>query len=697
MSSENKLKLIDPENSSLTVEERKELDTKIQQLIEAHKGQRQEINRLTFESISAMATGDDYARELANKGWLRTLGGNITGSNKRLQDKINSSRAAAQYATQQTLQRLAEQNLLTVDLISEINKKLNISIVTVEGEVNEIYQTLIAIFKKSNVDVQELSGRIDEQQEKYQQLKQQMNSRCEACGASLSEKQTVCFQCGAIQKLKVKDMPDEIILQVNKLSQAIQKIVQARTEVTDHSWSEESQKYADILSAANALTGPGMSINISSALRRQIGALVKRCKTAEFQIALVGAVKAGKSMLMNALIGADLASVGVNSETAALTKFRSAPENYVEVTFYTQAKWERLKKSAQASSEMGGNALLDGIQKVEKQGSKEKWIGQKPLRIPCKNMDALRTEIQRWTSAQSEDHFLAAEVEVGIERSHFDMPQEVVFVDTPGLHDPVAYRSEITEKYIASANAVLIVVAAAALHSETLATITKAMDCVGSDKKKAYIVATQVDRCNTPEEYDTILNGKGGWVDLLTRAGRYQTRKEASSHICGTSAYLQLCLNSFLRNGDLNDDDYFNLETYCKKKFREKYGRSFNLENLKDNPKLVDELTSDFGISLLRNRLDRTLIQQYRELLLQDIRKNYQHCKSELQQNAKKAKMRQEALLRTAQAGAEAAQQEVREKEAELQRLEKLQKEISGKLTKLKHITGETIDKIRQS
>lgn len=201
MSSENKLKLIDPENSSLTVEERKELDTKIQQLIEAHKGQRQEINRLTFESISAMATGDDYARELANKGWLRTLGGNITGSNKRLQDKINSSRAAAQYATQQTLQRLAEQNLLTVDLISEINKKLNISIVTVEGEVNEIYQTLIAIFKKSNVDVQELSGRIDEQQEKYQQLKQQMNSRCEACGAPLSEKQTVCFQCGAIDRI----------------------------------------------------------------------------------------------------------------------------------------------------------------------------------------------------------------------------------------------------------------------------------------------------------------------------------------------------------------------------------------------------------------------------------------------------------------------------------------------------------------
>lgn len=690
------IKFIDPEDSSLTLAERKELDIKIQHLIETHKGQRQEINRLTFEAVSALATGDDYDRELASKGWLRSFVGNITGSNKRLQDKINSSRAAAQYATQQTLQRLAEQNLLTVDLMAEINKKLNISMVTVEGEINEIYQTLIAIFKKSNVDVEELSGRINEQQEKYRQLERQINSRCEACGSPLSEKQAVCFHCGAMQKLKVKDMPSEIFSQLEALSGVIQKIAaQTKEESGTDCWSKEAQKYADTLSAASTLTAHGtpISANISNALRREISALIKKCKTAEFQIALVGAVKAGKSMLMNALIGADLASVGVNSETAALTKFRSAPENYVEVTFYTQAKWERLKKSAQASGEMGGKALLDGIRNAEKQGTKDKWIGQKPLRIPCKDMEALRAEIQRWTSAKSADHFLASEVEVGIERSHFDMPQEVVFVDTPGLHDPVSYRSEITEKYIASANAVLIIVATAALHSEALATITKAMDCVGGDKKKAYIVATQIDRCNTPEEYNTILNGKGGWVDILTRAGRYQTPKEAASHICGVSAYLQLCLNSFLRDGDLADDDYLNLEAYCRKLF----GKRFRLEDLKDDPSQVVKLTSDFGIDLLRHRLDRTLIQKYRELLLKDIRKSYQHCKRQLQQNAEEAKMKQEELLQTAQSGAQAAQQEVQKKENELKKLEELQNSVSKKLRKLKDITNETINKIRLS
>lgn len=694
MNIENKLMLITPESSTLTVRERTELDTKIAQIIETHKGQRQEINRLAFESVVAMATGDDSARELASKGRLRTFVGNITGSNKRLQDKVNSSYAAAQYVAQQTLQRLAEQNLLTVELMVEINKKLNISMVAVEGEINEVYQALIAIFQKSQIDVKDLSVRIDEQYEKVQQLEQHMNCRCEACNSALSENQVVCFQCGTIQKLKVKTMPNETVMQVGKLSQAIQKVIHAKQEPVTDCWSREVQQYADTLSAANALTGAEMPISASipNALRREISALIRKCKTAEFQIALVGALKAGKSMLMNALIGADLASVGVNSETAALTKFRSASESYVEVSFYTSAKWERLKKSAQDSGEIGGKSLLAGVHRAERSGAKDKWIGKEPLRIPCKDMEELRAEIQRWTSARSDEHFLAAEVEVGIERSHFDMPQEVVFVDTPGLHDPVAYRSEITERYIASANAVLIIVATAALHSEALATITKAMDCVGSDKKKAYIVATQMDRCNTQEEYDTIVSGKGGWIDILTRAGRYRTPKEAISHICGTSAYLQLCLNSFLRNGDLPDDDYLNLEKYCQKKF----GRHFHLEDLKDSPQQVEALTSDFGIDLLRSRLDRTLIQQYREILLKDIRKDYRHCKMQLRQKAEEVKSRQASLLQTAQSGAEAAQQEVQKKEAELQKLETLQASVSKKLSRLRSITNETINKIQQ-
>lgn len=149
------------DSSVLTTEEQADLSKRIDALIAAHKNNRQEINRLVFESVSAMTTGEDYERQLSNKRGLRRLFGAITGSNKRLQDKINSSRAAAQYATQCTLQKLAEENLMTFDLITAVNNKLNASMTAVEGELNQVYAALLQFFKQSRSDVLQLGQRVD--------------------------------------------------------------------------------------------------------------------------------------------------------------------------------------------------------------------------------------------------------------------------------------------------------------------------------------------------------------------------------------------------------------------------------------------------------------------------------------------------------------------------------------------------------
>lgn len=149
------------DSSVLTTEEQADLSKRIDALIAAHKNNRQEINRLVFESVSAMTTGEDYERQLSNKRGLRRLFGAITGSNKRLQDKINSSRAAAQYATQCTLQKLAEENLMTFDLITAVNNKLNASMTAVEGELNQVYNALLTFFKQSRSDVLQLGQRVD--------------------------------------------------------------------------------------------------------------------------------------------------------------------------------------------------------------------------------------------------------------------------------------------------------------------------------------------------------------------------------------------------------------------------------------------------------------------------------------------------------------------------------------------------------
>ena len=147
-------------SSALTKQEQTDLTANIDSIIAAHKNNRQEINRLVFESVSAMTDSEGYEQELSNRKGLRRLWGAITGSNKRLQDKINSSRAAAQFAAQTTLQRLSEQNLLTFDLITAVNNKLNASMTEVEGEINHIYAVLIQFFKQNRSDMIQMENRV---------------------------------------------------------------------------------------------------------------------------------------------------------------------------------------------------------------------------------------------------------------------------------------------------------------------------------------------------------------------------------------------------------------------------------------------------------------------------------------------------------------------------------------------------------
>lgn len=147
-------------SSALTEQEQADLNASIDSIIAAHKNDRQEINRLVFESVSAMTDSEGYEQELSSRKGLRRFWGAITGSNKRLQDKINSSRAAAQFAAQTTLQRFSEQNLLTFDLITAVNNKLNASMTAVEGEINQIYAALIQFFKQNRSDMIQLENRV---------------------------------------------------------------------------------------------------------------------------------------------------------------------------------------------------------------------------------------------------------------------------------------------------------------------------------------------------------------------------------------------------------------------------------------------------------------------------------------------------------------------------------------------------------
>ena len=160
MNHSNQLAIVDG-NEVFTIDEQTALEKHIDHVIAAHKNNRQEMNRLVFECTSALTAADDASHELASKGFFSRLIGGITGSNKSLQDKINGNTRAAQYASQVTMQKLAEQNLMTVDLLTAVNNKLNASIDAVNEKFKEQFVILGKFILKTRGDMISLSLRMD--------------------------------------------------------------------------------------------------------------------------------------------------------------------------------------------------------------------------------------------------------------------------------------------------------------------------------------------------------------------------------------------------------------------------------------------------------------------------------------------------------------------------------------------------------
>ena len=160
MNHSNQLAIVDG-NEVFTIDEQTELEKQIDHVIAAHKNNRREINRLVFECTSALTAADDASHELASKGLFSRFIGAITGSNKRLQDKINRNMRAAQYASQVTMQKLTEQNLMTVDLLTAVNNKLNASIDAVNEKFKEQFVILGKFILKNRGDMISLSLRMD--------------------------------------------------------------------------------------------------------------------------------------------------------------------------------------------------------------------------------------------------------------------------------------------------------------------------------------------------------------------------------------------------------------------------------------------------------------------------------------------------------------------------------------------------------
>lgn len=135
-------------NSDLvTINDKNYFNRQIDLLIDKYKGNRQQINKLVFESVACLIEADRKQNILNNKSQFGNLIGIFTGSNRKLQKAIEQNHANVQYLAQQILKQMAEQNLLAFDLLATVNNKLNYHVASLNGEIEKIYIGLNKFFK----------------------------------------------------------------------------------------------------------------------------------------------------------------------------------------------------------------------------------------------------------------------------------------------------------------------------------------------------------------------------------------------------------------------------------------------------------------------------------------------------------------------------------------------------------------------
>lgn len=211
---------------------------------------------------------------------------------------------------------------------------------------------------------------------------------------------------------------------------------------------------------------------------RGIEAALQRAREGKFSVAIVGAMNCGKSTLLNAMLGAEVVPFSPVACSAKLAVVSKAKLDASRVEFLSREDWTELQRRADSA----GNARREGRRDDELDESDKaaeeilamaqdslgaevyQWLGHAPKEVPNAQLAEYVAKGGRFTPVTSR-------VAVGGRFETLDDRQ--VFVDTPGLFDPVRSRELETQRNLAEAAAVVFVLYAGQAFSKEEVTFLK--------------------------------------------------------------------------------------------------------------------------------------------------------------------------------------------------------------------------------
>lgn len=175
-------------------------------------------------------------------------------------------------------------------------------------------------------------------------------------------------------------------------------------------------------------------------LYERLTIIPKKIRSEKFSIGITGVMNAGKSTLLNALLGKEVLGTSVIPETANLSIIKYAKEPSAKVNFWTKSEWQNIEKSA---------LTLESMKPFIRE-TKDHFKDNLSTYITDEGFSA-EIDIDELPSYTSAEHSgkkcnLVKSVELYTDLKFVENGVEIV--DTPGLDDPVIQREEITKGYL---------------------------------------------------------------------------------------------------------------------------------------------------------------------------------------------------------------------------------------------------------
>ncbi len=175
-------------------------------------------------------------------------------------------------------------------------------------------------------------------------------------------------------------------------------------------------------------------------LNEKLDAMLLRLQNQRFSIGITGVMNAGKSTMLNALLGQEVLGTSVVPETANLTLIKYAKEPYAVVNFWNAKEWHKIEEGAKSLKSL---EAFVAESKAHFGAQFSTWITPQG-----ESQTIAVNDLALYTSAKHSDKKCNLVKRVELYTDLKFVQDGVQIVDTPGLDDPVVQREEITLEYL---------------------------------------------------------------------------------------------------------------------------------------------------------------------------------------------------------------------------------------------------------